>query len=75
MDSDYVLLCGIIWCGYAQEEACHELVRAVGSANPDIGALAWAMLMKGMAQFKEGAYMALLKERFGLGTADTGSEL
>ena len=65
MNSEYVFLCGVMWCGYGQEEARHELVRAIGSANPDVGALAWAMLMKGMAQFKERSY-TLLKERFGL---------
>ena len=75
MDSDYVFLCGVMWCGYGHEEARYELFRAIGSANPDVGALAWAMLMKGMAHFKERSYMALLQERFGVGSADTQSQL
>lgn len=65
MNGDYVFLCGVMWCGYGQEEARYELIRAIGAANSDVGALAWAMLMKGMAQFKERSY-TLLKERFGL---------
>ena len=73
MDSEYVFLCGVMWCGYGQEEARHELVRAIGSANPDVGALAWAMLMKGMAQFNQSSHATLLKEWFGLGTADMPS--
>jgi len=47
MESDYVFLCGVMWCGYGQEEAGRELLRATLSRDPDISALAWAMFAKG----------------------------
>ena len=28
MNSDYVFLCGVMWCGYGQQEAGRELLRA-----------------------------------------------
>lgn len=47
MDSNYVFLCGVMWCRFGQLEAGGELMRAVGSADPDVKALALAMLSKG----------------------------
>ena len=44
MDGDYVFLCGVMWCCYGQEDAGRELLRATGSADPDLSALALAML-------------------------------
>ncbi len=52
MDSNYVYLCGVMWCNYGAHEAGRELVRATGSCDPNTKALAWAMLAKGMAQMK-----------------------
>jgi hypothetical protein len=49
MESDYVFLCGVMWCGYGQEEAGRELFRATLSRDPDISTLAWAMFAKGKA--------------------------
>lgn len=49
MGTDYVFLCGVMWCNYGQEEAGRELARMTGSSDPDIRALAGAMLTKGMA--------------------------
>ena len=53
MDSNYVFLCGVMWCGYGQQEAGKELLRATGSPDPDIRALAWAMLTKGLNQLRK----------------------
>jgi hypothetical protein len=53
MDSNYVYLCGVMWCNYGAREAGQELVRAAGSSDPNTKALAWAMLAKGMAQQKK----------------------
>jgi hypothetical protein len=44
MDGDYVFLCGVMWCCYGQEDARSELQRAADSADPDLSALALAML-------------------------------
>jgi hypothetical protein len=44
MDVDYVFLCGVMWCCYGQEDAGQELLRATDSADPDLSALASAML-------------------------------
>ena len=47
MDSNYVFLCGLMWCRFGQQEAGKELLRATNSIDPDMKALAWAMLAKG----------------------------
>ena len=44
MDGDYVFLCGVMWSRYGQEDAGRELLRAADSADPDLSALALAML-------------------------------
>jgi hypothetical protein len=47
MDSNYVFLCGLMWCKFGQQDAGNELLRAANSENPDMSALAWAMFAKG----------------------------
>ena len=44
MDGDYVFLCGVMWCAYGQQDAASELLRAAKSLDPDLSALALAML-------------------------------
>jgi hypothetical protein len=39
MDSDYMFLCGVMWCRFGQPEAGKELVRAATSMDPDMRAL------------------------------------
>jgi len=53
MDSNYVFLCGVMWCNYGAHAAGKELVRATASSDPNTKALAWAMLAKGMARQKK----------------------
>ena len=55
MDSDYVFLCGVMWCAYGQQDAGKELLRATRSTDPDIKALAWAMLTKGTRELRNNA--------------------
>jgi hypothetical protein len=55
MDGDYVFLCGVMWCGYGQQEAGKELLRATRSPDPDVSSLAWAMLAKGTRLLREKA--------------------
>ena len=52
MDSNYVFLCGVMWCAYGQEEAGKELLRATSSADPDVRSLAWALLERGIIELK-----------------------
>jgi len=53
MDSNYVFLCGVMWCRYGQQDAGKELLRAAESNDPDISQLASAMLAKGMRRLRE----------------------
>jgi len=53
MDSSYVFLCGVMWCRFGQQDAGKELLRAADSRDPDITALAWAMLAKGATRLRE----------------------
>src|SRR5271166_5717029 len=55
MNGNYVFLCGLMWCKYGQQEAGSELMRAAQSEDPDLSALALAMLQEGcrsLPQFK-----------------------
>lgn len=47
MDSNYMFLCGVMWCKFEQQEAGKELLRAAKAGDQDMSALAWAMLAKG----------------------------
>jgi hypothetical protein len=53
MDSDYVFVCGVMWCKFGQQEAGKELLRATNSGDPDMKALAWAMLAKGARRLRD----------------------
>jgi hypothetical protein len=47
VNSDYVFLCGVMWCRYGQPDAGEELLRASSSPDPDLRAMAQAMLARG----------------------------
>jgi hypothetical protein len=53
MNSDYVFLCGVMWCGYGQQEAGRELLRAALARDSDISTLAWTMFAKGKTVLRE----------------------
>ncbi len=53
MDSDYMFLCGVMWCRFGQQEAGDELLRAAISMDPENEALAWAMLTEGMRRLRD----------------------
>ena len=38
MDSNYVFLCGVMWCRFGQQDAGQELLRASDSRDPDMRA-------------------------------------
>jgi hypothetical protein len=44
MNADYVFLCRVMWAQHFSEDACEELVRALGSDDPDSVLLASALL-------------------------------
>ena len=53
MDGDYVFLCGVMWCRFGQQEAGKELLRATTTMDPDMRALARAMLAKGALRLRD----------------------
>jgi hypothetical protein len=53
MDSNYVFLCGVMWCRFGQQDAGKELFRAAVSGDPDMKALARAMFAKGVRRLRE----------------------
>jgi hypothetical protein len=53
MNTDYIVLCGVMWCRFGEQDAGRELLRAADSMDPDMSALAWAMLAKGASHFRE----------------------
>jgi hypothetical protein len=44
MNTDYVLLCGVMWTQHASKDACEELFRALCSDDPDVVLLASALI-------------------------------
>jgi hypothetical protein len=63
MDGDYMFLCGVMWCRFGQQEAGKELLRAATSMDPDMRALALAMLEKGALRLRDLGTSATLVER------------
>jgi len=53
MDSNYVYLCGVMWCRFGQHDAGKELLRAADAEDTDIKALAWAMFATGARRLRE----------------------
>jgi hypothetical protein len=60
MNSDYVYLCGVMWCNYGQQEAGKELMRAAHCEDPDLSTLALAMLQEGFKSFQKFRRVELL---------------
>lgn len=72
MDNDYMFLCGVMWCKFGQQEAGKELLRAATSMDPDMRALAWAMLAKGPLRLTDVERPAQTVSRTNLGEAICG---
>ena len=53
MDSNYVFLCGVMWCRFGQQDAAEELLRAADSGDPDMQALAYAMFANGLRRLRD----------------------
>jgi hypothetical protein len=72
MDRDYMFLCGLMWCRFGQQEAGKELLRAANSVDPDMSALAWAMLAKGARRLRDLERQTQVSSRANLGEALCG---
>ena len=44
MDASYLVLCGVMWSQFGEQDAGRELIRALSSADPEVRILARAML-------------------------------
>jgi hypothetical protein len=53
MNTDYIFLCGVMWCRFGEQDAGRELMRAADSMDADMSALASAMLVKGASRLME----------------------
>ena len=53
MNSNYVFLCGVMWCRFGQQDAGEELLRAADAEDPDMKALACAMFANGARRLRE----------------------
>src|SRR5258707_6405726 len=53
LDGNYVFRCGVMWWRFGQQDAGKELLRATNSVDPDMKALAWAMLAKGARRLRD----------------------
>jgi hypothetical protein len=72
MDNDYMFLCGVMWCKFGQPEAGKELLRAATSMDPDMKALAWALLAKGALRLRDVEKPAQISSRTNVGGAICG---
>jgi hypothetical protein len=71
MDSDYMFLCGVMWCRFGQPEAGKELVRAATSMDPDMRALAWRTVLFALELWKEQHTLVLARILGEIGSART----
>jgi hypothetical protein len=53
MNSNFMFLCGVMWCQFGQQEAAKELLRAANFGNPDMSALAWAMSKRDAVRLRD----------------------
>jgi hypothetical protein len=74
MDSDYMFLCGVMWCRFGQQEAGKELLRAATSMDSDMRALARAMLAQGALRLRSVETQMQATSRATLGETLCGSD-
>jgi hypothetical protein len=53
MDANYLVLCGMVWAQFGQEDAGLELIRALGSSDDGVRVLARTMLEQAGGGSKE----------------------
>jgi len=62
MDANYLVLCGMVWAQFGQENAGRELIRALASSDEMLRVLARAMLEQGGGCSKELIGQALAED-------------
>jgi hypothetical protein len=62
MDTNYLVLCGMVWSQFGQESAGRELIRALASSDDNIRVLARTMLEHAGAGSKELIGQALAED-------------
>ena len=62
MDANYLVLCGMVWAQFGQEDAGLELIRALGSSDDGVRVLARTMLEQAGGGSKELIGQALAED-------------
>ncbi|MGD0512604.1 MAG: hypothetical protein ABSA29_04835 [Terriglobales bacterium] len=69
MDTNYLVLCGMVWAQFGQESAGRELIRALGSSDDIVRVLARTMLEQAGGSSKELIGQALAEDEISAGMA------
>ncbi|MGA8491330.1 MAG: hypothetical protein WB711_12960 [Terriglobales bacterium] len=69
MDTNYLVLCGMVWAQFGQESAGRELIRALASSDEIVRVLARTMLEQAGGSSKELIGQALAEDEISAGMA------
>jgi hypothetical protein len=69
MDSNYLVLCGMVWAQFGQEDAGRELIRALASSDEIVRVLARTMLEQAGGGSKELIGQALAEDAISVSMA------
>jgi hypothetical protein len=69
MDANYLVLCGMIWAQFGNEQAGRELIRALGSSDEVVRVLARTMLEQADGSSKELIGQALADDEISVSAA------
>ena len=69
MDTNYLVLCGMVWARFGQESAGRELIRALSSSDDNIRVLARTMLEQADGGSKELIGQALAEDEISVSMA------
>jgi hypothetical protein len=69
MDANYLVLCGMVWAQFGQEDAGLELIRALGSSDDGVRVLARTMLEHAGGGSKELIGQALAEDEISVSMA------
>ena len=69
MDTNYLVLCGMVWAQFGQESAGRELIRALASSDDSIRVLARTMLAQAGGGSKELIGQALADDEISVSMA------
>ena len=69
MDTNYLVLCGMVWAQFGQESAGRELIRALASSDDMVRVVARTMLEQAGGSSKELIGQALAEDEISAGMA------